>query len=408
MPKLRVFSSGGASAPVVFDGPFVLAARPTARSDSDNMNKLHSRPVLARVQRAMFLVLALLTFVAPSLAGEQALTSILLRVDLPDGTPLPEPESPRAIVVTAEVEGEFGWPLVHRLWLRPAEQEEAGWQILRVPRGAELRLSVFKPPHPLLERVIQLDPERAEQRIHLTLADPVPTANMGVQVELPPNAPPWAERFMWSLIGPRTGHELAWTTLGSYRRSLLVPRGTYDVKLSGLRSGGCGNEPPTAHWMTPAIQSGVVVRAASQGEDAAVLQLAPMLQPERGARLDLRVLRPELPPGVSAPEAQAWNAGEPWSLFGQFARNVPEPARVRLVALADGEVHDLTWGWRNLNFVLPRPYFPLGEDVYQIVPVPAGEYELILRGRGIEELRRKVTLVEREVLKLELQPRAAR
>lgn len=47
----------------------------------------------------------------------------------------------------------------------------------------------------------------------------------------------------------------------------------------------------------------------------------------------------------------------------------------------------------------------MDQSVEQIVPVPSGEYELILRGVGIAELRQRITLGSEPVTKLTLTPK---
>ena len=126
------------------------------------------------------------------------------------------------------------------------------------------------------------------------------------------------------------------------------------------------------------------------------------LHPKRGARLALHVIHPGPPSEVDdrvSPESPNVSSAQQQLLDPQ------ELVSARLVSKDGERKYNLTWGWAEAETLISWDEFSMGRDVFQMVPVPSGEYELTLRGPAIAELRQKVTLVDGEVLALKLAPK---
>lgn len=342
------------------------------------------------------LVALALALPCPAAAAHE--TALLhLRVNRPDGCGVELEKRDVRLGVSVHGEDSLGWPAS----FRPNREQEPRlgplWQCYEVPKGAEVRISVLASPHPLLERIFRMDEDAEEKRLHLVLEDPVPAMSIGVDVALPEGLPSYADISSVTVSAPRTGHVLEFSDMMEAKAGLRLPRGTYEVSVHGKLTGGCANGAPRREWMVPA-------RARVEARDGARVLLRPVI----GTRLGLRVVHPDPTASKAGMEALE-DADAPGDLvIGQrYAGGKEDLVRARLVSTDGKEVHDLTWGWEGLHYVWPRDRFPMGEDVYQIVPLPRGEYELILRGTGIEELRRTVTLGPDEELALELRPKAA-
>jgi len=347
-------------------------------------------------KRAPLLALALTIAPPCSVAAAQESALLHVRVARPDGTPVDLNERGVRLRVSVHGEDSVGWPASfhpsreHELELGPS------WKCFRAPSGAEVRITVLASPHPLVEQVFRMDAGDEEKRVRIVLAAPVPVVSLGVDVELPDGVPSWASHSAVTLSAPLTGHVLEYSDTEEAKEGLRVPAGTYEVAVHGMFSGGCGNGAPAPQWMVPA-------RAAVDAK----ADVRVTLRPSMGTILQLRVVHPDPSFTNKGMEARGSNDGGGDNFFGQrFAGSNDDLVRARLISADDEQVHDLTWGWSELNYVTPWSRFPMGADVYQIVPVPRGEYVLVLRGSGIEELRQEITLGPDETTKLGLTPKA--
>ncbi len=112
------------------------------------------------------------------------------------------------------------------------------------------------------------------------------------------------------------------------------------------------------------------------------------LRLEKGGLLGLRIDHPDsVKQSMDSP-----NAKGPLVLGQRWAGYSRSLLRARLVSKDTQQVYKLTWGWKGLEFAFPRSEFPPNTEVYQTVPVPFGEYELIVRGQNIQEYRQDVTV----------------
>lgn len=357
---------------------------------------------LLRLSRAFCALL----FVSASVSAQGETTLLSVFVDQPDGSELVDLELARDLQLSIDGQDELGWPVSVRIGgqqsaLLPKHCD------FELPRGVRVRLSLYAPPHPLIERVIELDPEAEQQQVHLTLAPPVPMRSLGVIVNFPQPAPTPSSRFLVKLIAPLTGHVLYRSGVAEARGGLRAADGTYEVSIEGAEGSMLGDGPPAPHWLVPARK---IVEVKDIGAQVAARNgVWVTLDPQWGARMKLQLA--PCAPGAESPNLNASeSSSEPARpvLFQWIADDPRDFFRVQLESLNGEEIHDLTWGWPALPGPSPRALFPRAEDVYLVDSVPSGEYELVLRGRSIQELRQRITLVDREVLNLKLEPRAQR
>ena len=278
------------------------------------------------------------------------------------------------------------------VWKRIPSNRGADWKTFEFPRSTQLTISVFSPVHGLAERVLDVGPTQDVQTLEIDLGGHVNHVSPQVTVLLPPGSPDSAMRFHVNLMGPKTRHVIHTWRIEYLSKEIQVPPGEYVFETRGITSIFCGNEPPTAEWYVPAAAPWSV-------EQSEPITLAPKL----GSRLELKVKRPRAARSRVEPERRKPEPGslEPWPSESDHPSDL---VAIQLKSIETSRVHDLTWGWSGLYFFTPRSHFPMGKDAYQIVPVPPGDYELILRGIGIEELRHRVTLVPGSSNALVLEP----
>ncbi len=267
------------------------------------------------------------------------------------------------------------------------------WSTFEVPVGSRVALSVFAPPHPLVENWIDID-SSAPRDLTIELEAGEDLTLGWVQVDMPRSSSPLDGSYTVVLMGKATGHVLGYYPGWGTRRSLELPRGSYEVEARGFLSGGCGNGAPRP-------ESFVACRKVLDLGSGAVT----LLEPERGSILKLHVVSPDGDRDVPGMEFMDSPDEGGQIIFGQnYAGDVGDLMRACLVSLEDQEVYDLSWGWDELHWVVPWHRFPPDKDVYQIVPVPLGRYELIVWGPNIAEYHEEINLGPERSTKLRISP----
>lgn len=297
--------------------------------------------------------------------------------------------------VSMEGQGELGWPVSVHLLKKGKDPLDHRWKAFEVQPGVRVAISAFAPPHPVAEKWFQTSMAR-EQRVVIKLAPKEQMRTVNIDVVLPPNSPWWADGFAVDLTAKKTGHTLDYLPVSKARKGLSIPRGDYAVEVRGKLAGGCLNEAPRAERFVP-------YKSALQMEEEATTTLRPQL----GSTLLLHAVNPRTQGDAAGlGSLRPRNKSSHFVIEKRYAGAREDWVRARLVSLKDGAVYDLEWGWTGLNYDISHYRFPMGQDAYQLNPVPFGKYEFILRGTGIRELTQVITLGPGETTTLRVTPEA--
>ena len=276
----------------------------------------------------------------------------------------------------------FGWPAEFDAVRLPWEESDGKWRRYSVPAGSQVAVSVFAPPHPLFEKVVDMGTlETRDLLVELESAGPM--VKVDVQVVLPSNDSEYVPSFQTWVIAKETGHKIQHPSFLEPERGLHLPRGEYEIEARGSFPGMCGNGRPIPEGFVP-------FRMDLDLADGTISTL----RPQFGSRLLLHVQHPDLKAGNPNTEPLDSPSDDLRVLVlrQNYKGKIKDLMRARLVSLKDGRIYELTWGWQGLSYVFPWEVFPPNKDVYQIVPVPYGKYELVVRGPRIAEYRQEVKL----------------
>ncbi len=361
--------------------------------------KVHtsSPPVMSILKASHLGFLTLLAFVScKTLPPESTPVAVdrgsaLLRVRVGHMGCEPSCHNRAGLELSARVQDPKGLPWTHTFSRLASDKSAPEWSTFEVPVGSRVALSVFAPPHPLVEKWIDID-SSAPRDLTIELEREEKLKLGWVQVDMPSSRSPLDGSYTVVLIAKATGHILGYYPGWGTRRSLELPRGSYEVEARGFLSGGCGNGAPRP-------ESFVACRKDLDPERGAVT----FLEPKRGSILQLHVVSPDGDPDFPGMEFMDSPDRGGQIIFGQnYAGDGGDLMRACLVSLEDQKVYELSWGWDELQWVVPWDRFPPDKDVYQIVPVPLGRYELIVWGPNMAEYHEEVTLGPERSTKLRI------
>ena len=252
----------------------------------------------------------------------------------------------------------------------------------------------MRPPHPLVEHMFRTEELEADKALELELPAHVKSAFPEIALDVPADIPSRLRDWIIRVRGPQTGHHVSSFLFDDgMQREFEVPEGDYTFELDRFTIDMCGMGSPRPRSLVPDTANW----SASKPNPV-------VLRPQLGSRLKLKVNHPiwhKTPEEREKASVRGTLSKAPLRSYGGPA---DELVTVQLVSKASGRSYELKWGWRELGHAIPWDYFPMGKNAYQIVPVPFGEYELILRGIGTEELRCKVTMGPEETTALTLNP----
>lgn len=306
-----------------------------------------------------------------------------------------EDDCHRRVRLDLSIQGEdrFGYPRATLLGKLVSDDGAPEWKLYEVPVGSRVALSVFAPPHALVEEWIDVE-SSATQSVTILLGPKEKMEYTKVKVQWPEEGNSLSRNQTIHLIAKATGHLLGYYPMYSLGRGLTIPSGSYEVEVHGYLSGGCGNGVPRPEKFAPFRAD---LNLGSGAEN--------VLKPQLGSILQLRANSPG--GDANFPEIGFMESpdAEGRIVFGQeYVDRGDDLMSARLVSLEDQKVYNLTWGWRELHWKMPWERFPPGKSVCQIVPVPCGSYELIVWGPNIAEYHEEITLGSKRVTSLEISP----
>ena len=271
------------------------------------------------------------------------------------------------------------------------DSRNPGLRMFEIPVGAKVSISAFFPPHPLAEKWVDVY-SADQQNVKFVLEPPGPSSTVKVEVSALVEAGDSIGGFGVVIKARDTGHGLMRTTVREVRRGVKLPNGIYDVEVRGKDWDWCGNGRPRSEAFVRdlaelsleegtgtslQLQDGGLLKLTVSNSVAKVVGLGmkPMKSPDTKGQLII---------------GQRWGGDRKGLMWA------------RLVSKESQKVYELEWGWEGLHYVIPWSEFPPNKQVYQIVPVPFGQYEPIIRGQSIQEYRQEVTLAPGKPVKLQV------
>jgi hypothetical protein len=298
------------------------------------------------------------------------------------------------VQVSATGVNEDGQKITIPVMRRGIRSKGLGWSTFRIPHSAKVAVSVYSPPHPLVEYVFHIDADELEKVLELELPAHVQTTSPEIELDVPANIPAGSRDWFVRTLGPKTGHHLSsFIFVDRSPRPFEVPEGDYIFEIDEFVISMCGMGPPRKQSIVPHAAPW-----SSKNPKPIVLR------PQLGSRLELKVNHPTWNKTPEEREESFARKNIGIQSWQNYCGPQDELVAAQLVSVTSGKSYDLKWGWPGLNFAGPWDYFPMGKDVYQIIPVPFGKHKLILKGSGTEELRCAVTMGPDETTKLTLDP----